>query len=96
MSGRNKLTLESVNELYLFLQGYAPEGVSVSELPNLSPNEAFSVIWFLQGHLRVIPDHLEQCDKCNELYDSRGEGEYRVDEHDFVTGRRCDDCMYCD
>ena len=46
-----------------------PEGMTIRYQPQLSREEAFSVIWFLQEHLRVLPDNIEMCSVCKELFD---------------------------
>ena len=71
------ITLDQVNELYAMLTGVGlPLDYTIKELPMLSADVAFSVIWFLQERLRVIPDHYELCDGCKEIYDSNNGGAY--------------------
>ena len=67
---------DKVDELYKFLKGEElPEGI-VCDMPKLSAGLAFTVIWFLQEHLHILPDNIEQCDNCKELFDTNGEGQY--------------------
>jgi hypothetical protein len=51
----------------------------------LSSKKAFSVIYFLQEHLPVFPDNIEQCSNCGELYDTYSQG-----HHSEMTGK-----FYC-
>jgi len=73
---RESITLEEVEKLYRFLQGEIPKGFDIKAMPNLSPDQAFSVIYYLQEGLRILPDKYEKCcvDGCNTLYDSDSEG----------------------
>jgi len=69
--------IEKVNELYQFLTGEKiPEGMQIvkNHRPKMSGKQAFTIIWFLQEHLRVLPDNFERCDVCEEIYDSYSEG----------------------
>ena len=83
--------LEQVEMLYEFLQGRPPAGVSTvaREQPKLSPRQAFAVIWFLQEKLGLLPDTIERCCSCNELFDTDSSGWYveRLYRH------YCDDCL---
>lgn len=42
----------------------------------LKPKKAFSVIYFLQEHVSILPDTIEKCWYCKELFDSSEEGIY--------------------
>ena len=59
--------VERVEEFCSFLQG---------KLIKLSAKKAFEVIYHLQEHFPVIPDHIEMCWNCKRLYDSNEEGLY--------------------
>ena len=65
--------LALVRDFYNYLQGKNIEGVGV-ESPVLTAEQAFRVIYYLQEHLPVIPDTIEQCSKCCELYDTMESG----------------------
>ena len=80
----NDIKMEQIEELYQFLQGICPEGIYIKHPPRLSKRKAFNVIWFLQEHLRILPDNYEQCCSCGDLYDVNGEGGYHRDR------------LYCD
>lgn len=55
----------------------------------MNKKKAFSIIYFLQEHLPVFPDHIEQCYTCGRLYDSYKEG-----HHSDMLGRNycCESC----
>jgi len=55
----------------------------------LSPNKAFRIIWFLQECLPVLPDSIEQCSICKDLYDSHCEGYHSEKRGKFY----CDGCI---
>ena len=67
---KDKITLEQTEELYKFLQGEVPEGIHIKHPTKLSERKAFTIIWFLQEHLRLIPDDYERCCSCGSLYDT--------------------------
>lgn len=54
--------------------GELPDGMEMPNQPQLSPEAAFSVIWYLQEHLRIIPDRYEMCDVCHEIFDVNSGG----------------------
>ena len=68
--------LEWVSEFYKFIQGEAPEEISISRghQPKLSEKKANSIIWYLQQHLRILPDNIDRCDTCGWMFDSCSEG----------------------
>lgn len=68
--------LEWVTELYEFLQGQVPAGISIGRggRIKLTKKKAFSIIWFLQEYFPLLPDRIDQCDKCGDLYDSYSSG----------------------
>lgn len=110
MSYRNKIKLQFVNEsdkektdidwldeFYSFLQGTVPAGMSISEEIKLNSTQAFSIIYYLQEHLRVFPDNIEKCSVCNDLYDSNCEGEYfELEGKHYCGGCECSsEATYC-
>lgn len=52
-----------------------PEGFTIAAMPKLSPDQAFSLIYYLQEVMKIIPDKYEKCwtAGCNNLYDSESE-----------------------
>lgn len=86
---RGLTDLDWIGEFYQFLQGNPPKEVTLAKHGKikLTPKKAFSVIWFLQEHLRVLPDTIEQCDNCEGLFDSEESGFYneKTGEH-FCNG----------
>ena len=92
---------DKIEVLYQYLLGIKrPEGV-ICKMPKLSPNRAFTVIWFLQEIMHCLPDNIEQCQECKELFDADSEGHYLDDEYrlDGKTlpkkywGHWCDGCV---
>lgn len=83
--------LEWLNEFYDFLKGTIPEGMQIGRghNPNLSPNKAYTVIWYLQEHFPLLPDTIEQCSSCKELYDSNSSGYHSELTEKFY----CDNCF---
>ena len=76
------IELEQIQAFMDMLTGESlPDGMIMARQPHLSRQEAFSVVWFLQEHLRVLPDHYEICHVCAELFDAR-RGGYSVDGTD--------------
>lgn len=55
----------------------------------LSKKKAFSVIYYLQEHLSVFPDDIEQCSVCGNLYDTYRSGYHSVTNEKFY-------CSGCD
>ena len=60
--------------------GDLPEGMTMADQPALTPREAFSVIWYLQEHLRVLPDNIEMCAVCDTLFDFDCDGHCVADD----------------
>jgi len=70
-----QIGLEQIEEFMDMLTGTGlPDGMRMPCQPQLSRKEAFSIIWFLQEHMRVLPDNIEQCGVCEELFDCDHEG----------------------
>ena len=69
-----------------FLQTGEAEGYTFRKELHLTPEQAFSVVYYLQEELRIIPDNYEMCDECHNIYDSFEEG-YVVKNKHF-----CDSC----
>ena len=70
--------IEWIEEFYRFLQGELPEGIHIGRghKVKLSEKKAFAIIWYLQEHFSILPDHIERCDTCGELFDDWNEGIY--------------------
>lgn len=70
--------IQWIEEFYRFLQGEIPEGMTISRghRVKLSANQANTVIWYLQEHFSILPDNIEQCDVCGELFDTNSQGHY--------------------
>ncbi len=92
--------LDKCNVLYDFLLGHRlPKGFVGVKMPNLSPQKAFAVIYILQEAIGVLPDSIEQCSSCGNLFDSDNAGTYGGDDSDVERKKKyhgklfCDDCI---
>jgi len=92
------LEIEQVQEFYEFLQGNRRETVPRSgtgkitwnpeDMPKLSKEQAFAIIYYLQEALYTMPDHYEKCRICGDLFDG---------DKDGCMGGYCDECgCQCD
>ena len=78
---------DKVDELFKYLTDeQIPTGVMVRSRPTLSSNKAWNLIWFLQEVTRCLPDTIERCDICGELYDSDSQG-FRLDDQYTLNGK---------
>jgi len=70
--------LEWIDEFYKFLKGEVPEGIHIRRCnkPELSHKKAKTIIWYLQEHMRILPDNIEKCHNCKEFFDTHSEGIY--------------------
>jgi hypothetical protein len=86
--------LERTEELFAFLQGTVPEGYHILDdnVPRLTPDQAWTVIWYLGNQYWQVTDHIERCGVCGCLFDTKSEG----DCLDYGTGpyHFCDGCIY--
>ena len=94
--------LDKVDELFKYLTDEKiPDGVKVRSRPKLSTNKAWSLIWFLQEVTLCLPDHIEKCDRCDELFDTDQEGFILDDQYELngktlpkkYWGHFCDGCV---
>lgn len=92
---------DKMQVLYEYLLGEElPESVHC-KMPKLSHGQAFSVIWFLQEIMRCLPDNIEQCQSCKELFDTDSEGYHLDDQYELdgkelpkkYWGHWCDYCV---
>lgn len=73
------ITLEQAQEFMDFLTGDAiPEGFTFQHPPTLTQVQAFSVVYYLQEYLDVMPDTFEMCQVCKSLFDTT-EGGFTID-----------------
>lgn len=102
------IEIEKVNEFYEWLQGKScPDGIHFEEKLNLTEEQAFSVIYFLQEYLEILPDNYERCRKCGRIFDMENEGtniseeteevfDYETEQYikfpEEMHGIYCDDC----
>jgi hypothetical protein len=69
--------LEKTEELFNFLQGETPESCKIDEahVPNLTPEQAWTVIWYLGNKYWQVKDYIERCGVCGDLYNSEESGD---------------------
>lgn len=92
--------LDQTTKLYEYLVGGdMPDGVKCWQ-PKMSRKHAFSVIWFLQEIVDCLPDHIEQCKGCDDLFNTHSEGWCLDDQYELngktlpekYWGHWCDNC----
>lgn len=88
--------LEWIQEFYEFLQGTQPDSIRLvrENAPKMTHKKAFAIIWYLQEHFPVFPDHIERCDNCGELFDTDSEGLYWETKGKHYCGGCCDIVPY--
>jgi len=76
MTKEQNISLASIQELYDFLCGKIPEGIRIpkNKTPRLTDEKAFSVIWYLQERMGVLPDNFELCHQCKQIYNTMNGG----------------------
>jgi hypothetical protein len=69
--------LEKAQRLFDFLRGKIPDGFNIEEAnrPKLTPDQAYTVIWFLGNEFWKVPDTISRCDVCGDLYHDHDGGE---------------------
>ncbi len=78
----DKTTLKQVEKFMSLLTGkYLPKHWTTDNVPKMTQREAFTVVYYLQEFLRVLPDRYEQCCICMEMYDSECDG-FTIDTED--------------
>lgn len=94
------IEIEKVRKFYEWLQGKScPECLHFESKLNMTEEQAFSVIYFLQEYLEILPDNYERCRECGEIFDMNNEGTNIREETIVVTEDLeemyelyCDDC----
>ena len=69
--------LQKTEELFDFLQGKLPGGYKIprKDRPKLTPDQAWTVIWYLGNQYWKVTDHIERCEICGALFDTWSEGD---------------------
>lgn len=102
------IEIDKVVELYEWLQGQScPDGIHFEEKLNLTEEQAFSVIYFLQEYLEILSNNYERCRKCGYIFDMDNGGTRINEDTTIITddgeevganfseemyGLYCDDC----
>ena len=84
--------LERVQEIFDFLQGTMPASVRIkdkAEIPNLTADQAWIVIWFLGNEYYQVPDKIERCNVCGDLYNTESGGGH---DEEGPPYNFCEDC----
>lgn len=83
--------VEQCEEIFNFLQGKIPNGYRLkdTQIPRLTPDQAWTVVWYIQNLYWELPDKVERCDVCGDLYDSECRGGHREDGPPYNF---CDPC----
>lgn len=64
-----------MQRFYEFLQGKShPENILENHIPDLSPDQAWHVIYCMQEYFGIFSDRFERCKVCGKIYDSYEEG----------------------
>lgn len=82
-----EILLEDVDIIYTLLKKQMDE------------DTAFSVIYYLQEVLEILPDNIEQCKVCKDLYDADDEGTCISEYTEEEIGLHFDESeygLYCD
>jgi hypothetical protein len=96
MSEQNDKDLKLTEELFQMLQGNLPERITVpkKEIPRLTADQAWTVVWYLGNQYWQVTDRVERCDVCGDLYHTWQGG------HTLDFGKApysfCDPCMQSD
>lgn len=70
-----QISQDKIESFFNWLQGKSfPNDMHFEHKLNLSAAEAFSVIYYLQEELVVLPDKYEMCGECKVIFDSENEG----------------------
>ena len=83
------IDLEKINEFYRFLTGEkTPCGITLTSTrhPKMTEKKAFAIIWFLQEQMGILPDNIERCDCCGNIYDANKEGVCCESKGKFLCG----------
>lgn len=95
----SKMEIKTVQKFYEWLQGGEnPESIDFKTKPKLTAEEAFSVIYYLQEELCILPDCYEQCRECKCLYDSYEEGVSICEDSTIIDdeGNEINRNLYCE
>ena len=67
-----------IEEFFNFLKGEEIEKISFcrGHKPKLNDKKAFAIIYYVQEHFPVFPDHIELCWNCGGLFDISCSGLY--------------------
>ena len=89
--------LEQVQSLMDMLTGEPIDEkiMHLAHQPKLTRKEAFSMVYYLQEEMHLIPDRFEMCSKCEVLYDSFNEGGTLQGSNANLCNSCASDYSYC-
>lgn len=75
---KDREDIEWIEEFNEFLKGRLPDGITITDerKVKLTPDQAYSVLWYLREHFSILPDFFSKCDNCHSIYNSDAEGYY--------------------
>ena len=93
MSEENDKDLEKTQELYEFLQGKIPENIRLAKKsrPKMTPDQAWSVVWYLGNQYWQVTDRVERCCVCGDLYHTWQGGDCL--DYGKAPYHFCDECL---
>lgn len=87
-----------IEQFYAFLQGkFHPDNIQMKDVPTLSPDQAWHVIYCMQEYFGLFDDNFERCKDCGCIYDSQNGGTVISEETEPLIsqdeyGTYCEDC----
>lgn len=83
----------NTRELFDFLQGKIPPGITLrrKEIPRLTADQAWAVIWYMGNKYWKVSDAVERCGVCGDIYHSESSG-FTLD-YGRAPYRFCDECI---
>lgn len=96
MSRKDQTDLKRAQDLFSFLTGNVPDDITIkkSGVPKLTDDQAWNVIWYLGNQYWQVPDHIERCGVCGDLYNTHSEGECL--DYGKAPYHFCDTCCHGD
>lgn len=76
-----------MQKFYEFLQGkFHPENITSKDVPNLSKDQAWHVLYCMQEYFGIFDDRFERCRECDTIFDSDEEGTVINEDTEPVEG----------
>ena len=96
MSKKTETDLENTRTLFAMLQGECPDGcvIAADHMPKLTPDQAWTVIWWLGNRYWQPSDNVERCDVCGYIFHADCEGACL--DYGHAPYHFCDSCLDSD